>query len=223
MDGEDAVTASPEQMGFGFDDMLREQETAHIPATMDEAIPFYRKLIDRHHEAMLSGDIEKTTAIREEAQELAVKLNGGTLLGICGGPDAPARILERETAAPPGTIPMWGQEGSFTVDVNGMKARIEQDGMFGAGSGSMFWPGFAAHAVDYDKPFLSETGYRSFHGAQGSVAPGITPDKYAEEMIRSYMQRECKGKPRKIEGGYVEREMARRAARANPRQREPHS
>jgi hypothetical protein len=210
-----------EQLGFGFDEMLREQETAHLPGTMADAIPYYRKLIERHNEAMLAGDIEKTMAIREEAQELAVKLNGGTLLGICGGPDAPACVLERETDAQPGTVPMWGQEGSFTIDVNGMKIRIEQDGMFGTGTGSMFWPGFGAHAVDYDKPFLSETGYRSFHGAQGSAAPGITPDRYAEEMIRAYMQRECKGRPRKIANSYVEREMARRADKATSTEREP--
>jgi hypothetical protein len=210
-----------EQLGFGFDEMLREQETAHLPSTMEEAIPFYRTLIERHHAAMLAGDVEKTMAIREEAQELAVKLNGGTLLGICGGPDAPASVLERETAAPPGAVPMWGQEGDFTVDVNGMKVRIEQDGMFGTGTGSMFWPGFGAHAVDYDRPFLSETGYRSFHGVQGDAAPGITPDKFAQEMIRSYLQRECKGRSRKIEGSYVEREMRRREEKATVNEREP--
>jgi hypothetical protein len=53
---------------------------------MDEGIPYYRKLIERHHEAMLAADVEKTMAIRGEAQDLAVKLNGGKLLGICGGP-----------------------------------------------------------------------------------------------------------------------------------------
>lgn len=208
------------QLGFGFDEMLREQETAHLPGTMEEAIPYYRKLIERHNEAMLAADVEKTMAIREEAEDLAVKLNGGTLLGICGGPEAPACVLERETAAPGGAVPMWGQEGTFTIDVNRMKVRIEQDGMFGVGTGLMFWPGFGAHAVDYDRPFLSETGYRSFHGAQGSVAPGITPDKYAQEMIGSYMQRECKGKPRKIEQSYVEREMARRTEKANSQQQQ---
>jgi hypothetical protein len=170
---------------------------------------------------MLAGYVEKTMAIREEAQDLAVKLNGGRLMGICGGPDAPACVLERETAAPPGTVPLWGQEGSFTVDVNGMKARIEQDGIFGVSTGSMFWPGFGALAVDYDRPFLSETGYRSFIGCQADVAPGITPDRFAQEMIRAYIQRDCKGKPRKIERSYVEREMVRRAAKINPQQQEP--
>ena len=47
----------PQQLGFGFDDMLKEQETAHLPGTMDAAIPFYRNLIERHHAAMLAGDV----------------------------------------------------------------------------------------------------------------------------------------------------------------------
>lgn len=211
----------PEQLGFGFDQMLEEQRTAYLPSTMQEAIPFYRKLIERHHEAMLAGSAEKTMAIREEAQDLAIKLNGGTLLGICGGPDAPASVLQRETAAPPGTVPKWGQEGNFTVDINGMKVRIEQDGMFGVGTGSMFWPGFGAHAVDYQRPFISQTGYRSFIGCQANVVPGITPDLFARSIIEAYIARDCKGKLRKIERSYIERETARRARKSTPTEREP--
>ena len=207
-----------EQLGFGFDEMLHEQETAHLPGTMEEGIPYFRKLIERHHEAMLAGDVEKTMAIRNEAHDLAIKLNGGTLLGICGGPDAPACVLERETAAMPGTVPLWGQEGSFTVNVNGMKARIEQDGMFGVATGSGFWPGFGAHVVDHHRPFISQTGYRSFFGCHADIVPGITPDMFARKIIEAYVARDCKGKLTKIERSYVERETARRTGKTNSRQ-----
>jgi hypothetical protein len=67
----------PQQLGFGFDAMLKEQETVHLPGTMDEAIPFYRKLIERHHTAMLAGDVPAAMKLCEEAHELAVKVNGG--------------------------------------------------------------------------------------------------------------------------------------------------
>jgi hypothetical protein len=50
------------------------------------------------------------------------------------------------------------------------------------------------------------------------MVPGITPDVFAREMIRSYMKRQCKGKPRRIERSYVEREMARRAEKEGPAQ-----
>jgi hypothetical protein len=199
-----------DQLGFGFDEILRDQETAHLPGTMKEAIPYYRALIGRHHAAMMTGDGEKTMAIRQEAEDLAVMLNGGQLLGICGGPDGPARILERETSAPPDAVPMWGQKGSFTVDLNGMKVRIEQDGMFGVGHASMFWPGFGAHTVDYQRPFISETGYRSFLGCQAEIVPGVTPASFARQMLAAYLKEHCKGKLSNIERSYAERETARR-------------
>jgi hypothetical protein len=92
MDGEGAVIASPDQLGFGFDEIAQEQRTAHIPSTMEEAIPFYRKLIERHNAAMLDGDVPEAMKIREEAHELAYKINGGDA-GIKGGPDASAYVL----------------------------------------------------------------------------------------------------------------------------------
>jgi hypothetical protein len=49
-----------DQFGFGFDQMFEEQRTAHLPSTLDEAIPVYRDLIDKHNAAMLVGD-EKAT------------------------------------------------------------------------------------------------------------------------------------------------------------------
>ena len=42
-----------------------------------------------------------------------------------GHRDAPAYLLERETEAPEGTLPMWGQTGSFVIDVDGLRVRIK--------------------------------------------------------------------------------------------------
>jgi hypothetical protein len=112
--------------------------------------------------------------------------------------------------------PMWGQTGSFTINIDGMPIRIEQDGIFGTGTLHMTWPPFGAHAVDYQKPFISETGYRCFIGVHADMVSGITPDDFAREMIRAYMQRECKGKPKKIERSYVGREMERRTIPPDP-------
>jgi hypothetical protein len=39
----------PQQLGFGFDAILHERETAHLPGAMEKAIPYYRTLIERHH------------------------------------------------------------------------------------------------------------------------------------------------------------------------------
>ena len=73
---------------IGFDDLLADadrsnwehrldRETAHLPSSMDEGIPHFRALIERHHEAMMKGDVEAVMTIREEGSKLARRLNGG--------------------------------------------------------------------------------------------------------------------------------------------------
>lgn len=125
---------------LGFDAMLGaaeadnqryrfEQETGHLPGTMDEAIPFFRILLGHHHAAMLAGDADEVFRLRKEAERLALRLNDGDP-GILAGPDAPGKVLERQTAAKAGTVPLWGQPGTFDLCVDGMKARIELEGVF---------------------------------------------------------------------------------------------
>jgi hypothetical protein len=194
----------PQQLGFGFEDTLRDQEMVELPSTLEEAIPYYRKLIERHHTAILAGDQKTAMEIREEAHKLARKVNGGDV-AIRGHPDAPAYALERATSALPGTVPLWGQTGEFTIDLGGIPVRVEQEGMFGVGARVGVWLGFAVHAVDYQKPFLSETGYRSFLGCHADMAPGIAPDAFARKIIQAYITRDCKGKLHRIGQSYIER------------------
>lgn len=170
-----------------------ERETGHLPGTMEEAIPFYRLLIRQHHAAMLASDVEAAMRLRKEADLLALRLNNGEP-GILAGEDAPGSVLSRETAAAPGTVPLWGQEGEFVIVVGGMRVRIEMDGMFGIGSSFGYWPGFAAHAVDHLSPFISETGYRSFLGIHADPVAGLTPDMFAEKIIAAHIRGELKGK-----------------------------
>ena len=196
----------PDQLGF--DALLVDAETdnrqrkfdratAHLPGTMDAAIPYFRGLLERNHAAMLAADEAETRAIHEEARQLAVKLNGGEP-GILAHDDAPGYVLARETTASPGESPLWGQTGNLAIEVGGMAVRIEMEGLFGIGSGWGFWPGFCAHAVEWDKPFLSETGYRSFLGIHADPAPGLTPDTFAAKVIEAHIARELRGKPVRI-------------------------
>ena len=119
---------------------------------------------------------------------------------------APMRpdISYAETAAPPGTVPMWGQRGDFTVNVGDMPVHIVMDGLIGVSAG-MNVPAFSPNVVEPDKPFLSETGYRSFIGVHANLVPGLTPDVFAREVIGSYIKGECRGKLRPVKQEYRER------------------
>lgn len=189
---------------LGFDALLADaerdnvhqqmaRECAHLPGSMKEAIPFYRALIDRHHAAMLAGDAASVMQMREEAHRLAEKLNNFEP-GISADEDAPGCVLERETRAPDGTVPLWGQTGTFEISICAMRVRIEVDGIFGIASSVYHWIGFAAHAVELDKPFFSETGYHSFVAVGGELEPGFLPDSFTRAVIEATITRKLKGK-----------------------------
>ena len=178
-----------------------ERETGHLPGTMDRALPFYRVLLRQHHAAMLAADVDETMRLREEAHRFALRLNGGEP-GILAGPDAPGCVLEDETAASPGAVPLWGQTGEFVITVDRMRVRIEQDGIFGIAACHCLWPGFSAHAVEFERPFLSPTGYRSLLGIYAEPVPHMSPDEFVREVIATYVTRDLKGRPVEIETRY---------------------
>lgn len=91
------------------------------------------------------------------------------------------------------------------ITVGKMRVRIELDGLFGIAGGFAFWPGFAAHAVDLDRPFISETGYRSFLGIYAEPVPDLTPDAFTARVIAAHINRELKGRLRPIVPQYRER------------------
>jgi hypothetical protein len=196
------MTSQSDQLGFA--DLLAsadkanhlrqlEQTTSHLPSTLEQALPFYRSLIDRHHTAMLAADENETLRLRDEARKLALRLNGGDR-GILADADAPGRVLERETAARIDTPPLWGQSGDFWVSAGIMRVRIRTHGMFGVGMNWHFWPGFCAYAVDYEQPFLSETGYRSFLGIHADLVPDMTPETFARAILTSFVERNLHGR-----------------------------
>jgi hypothetical protein len=185
------------------------KETAHLPATMEEALPFYRALIDRHHALMLAGDAGAVMRLRDDAYRLATKLNNYEP-GILADDDAPGCRLDALTRAADGAVPLWGQGGSFIITCcGGMRVRIGMDGIIGIGGHYIAWLGFDAHAVEWNKPFLSETGYRSFVAPRGELLPGMTPDRFAAEVIAAHVKHGLKGKLLAIDPEYRRRAAER--------------
>lgn len=204
------ASSQPDQLGF--DALLADAETinrraalekeyGHLPSTMEEALPFFVGLIERHHAAMLAADLDAVIRLRAEAQKLALRLNGGEP-GILAGQDAPGCVLARMTLAEEGTIPIWGQGGIFMIEAAGMRVRIEMDGLFGIGAPYSPWMNFSANAIDWGRPFLSPTGYRSFLGIHADLMPNMTPDRFAVSVIENYVRVQLKGKPVGIEARF---------------------
>jgi hypothetical protein len=193
---------NPSQLGFDAllvdaDNTNRiaalEKQYGKLPGTMEEAVPYFRDLIERHHAAMLAGDPDPVMKLRDEAERLALSLNNGEP-GILAGPEAPGCMLAALTLAEDGAVPLWGQGGTFIVEVRSMRVRIELDGLYGIGASYSLWMNFCAHAVDKDKPFLSETGFRSFLGIHADLVPDLTPDAFVIDVIEGYVDRQLKGK-----------------------------
>lgn len=176
---------------------IKDRKYGHLPSTMDDALPFFRDLIEQHHKAMLDGDCNAVARARKEAHDLATKLNNYEP-GIIAHEDAAGSVLERLTRAEDGQIPLWGQAGSFEIKHKTMRVRIEIEGVFGIGATFVSWLGFSAHAVDKTKPFLSETGYRSFLGYGGPLLGGYTPETFVQAVIADYVDRSLRGRLLKI-------------------------
>jgi|APEBP8051073178_1049388.scaffolds.fasta_scaffold12662_2 hypothetical protein len=174
-----------------------EEAHAHLPDSMEAALPYYRTLIERHNAAMLAGDVDAVARSRSDAHELAYKLNGFNP-GILVDEDAPGCVLDRLTRAEEGKVPLWGQSGSFEIQYEAMRVRIEMDGLFGIGATHMSWLSFSAHAIEQSRPFLSDTGYRSFMGVGGALRSGYTPDAFAASIVEAFVERDLKGRLKKI-------------------------
>jgi hypothetical protein len=63
-------------------------------------------------------------------------------------------------------------------------------------------------AVEFNRPFLSTTGYRSFLGVQGDPVPGLSPDEFTRRVIESYIANDLKGRLVPIEPKHRQRAVA---------------
>ncbi|NLS03599.1 hypothetical protein HGP14_09535 [Rhizobium sp. P32RR-XVIII] len=92
-----------------------------------------------------------------------------------------SRWLMDALAANDGEIPMFGQKGRFEIEVAGCRVDFSYSGLFGLCGGD-------ARVIDHEKPFFSETGYRSFQ---------VCPDDFviaaAKLDCRGWLERVCLG------------------------------
>jgi hypothetical protein len=180
-----------------FDVLERQERTAHFPAPTDypACSRFYAGIIDRYDSAMMKADTaaavdikEECNLFREHVYEALQDEHSVCRADISGQ-------LSKANRAPDGTVPQWGQEGTFTITVCSVPVRIEVDHLCGIGMyGENLLPHFSIHIVDKHRSFLSHTGYRSFFLNMHDTEPGVTLADAIGRILREYVQREMKGK-----------------------------
>lgn len=161
---------------------------ASMPTDQAGLLAVARAAVDELHASVMACD-DAAAELATSRYEAAIwKLNGGTFFGCQGSPEAAGVVIDRHCSAAPGDVPCWGQAGQFLIEVDGRRALVE----FGGGIGTM-GSHFAFNAVDLDKPFISETGYRShFDRLRG----GMTVDAVATAIFAAFLKEK---RPRLIE------------------------
>ncbi|EIF32274.1 hypothetical protein BCh11DRAFT_07863 [Burkholderia sp. Ch1-1] len=140
----------------------RDMKAAELAATLPDdragLLAVALAAVSAMHAAVLDADDKAAGTAADRYEAVVWKLNGGTFAGSrdVANPDAAGHLVEQHCSAAPGTVPMWGQRGEFLITVSGVRAVVELGEGFGR-----FRIGFAFHVVDADKPFISETGYKS--------------------------------------------------------------
>lgn len=127
-----------------------------------ELIEAFGLTIEAYHQAALKND-EKGMVNSYARARAAVANYWGSPPGLeYDGPRdtfdcwaSAAKHLSQQVAAPDGEVPMYGQRGRFMLDIAGCRVDFHYDGLFGICGG-------AGYVIDIEKPFISETGFRSF-------------------------------------------------------------
>lgn len=177
----------------------RDTRTAEIasglPEGESELLEQARQAVLMLNTAVLSADSAGADTAAQLYDAVRYKLNGNTFRACSVGNPSVTQRIEAYCAAEPGTVPMWGQCGEFLLDMGTYRLWVTCNMTFG-----MQMPHMEFHAVDLNRPFLSESGYRSnfisFVGrntvdeAARAIAATMAPRKITDEGRNSCAKRQ---------------------------------
>ncbi|WP_230960404.1 hypothetical protein [Burkholderia pseudomultivorans] len=156
---------------------LRARELSlKFPANRDELLAVALDAVRELHAAVVDDDAAAAEAASDRYDAVVWRLNGDTFFGCRVGA---GEIIEQHCRAEAGHIPMWGQAGEFLINVSGVRSIVEVDDGFGR-----FRVFFKFHAVDVNKQFISETGFRSHFEVFQS---GQTVDEVAKAIFAAFL------------------------------------
>jgi hypothetical protein len=107
-----------------------------------------RAALKAYDVAIRSGEEDEAAAQRERLDAIAERLPEDD------EEESGDERLGRMLAAAPGQVPLWGQAGGFLITVRGCRVVIRTDGF-----------DMTATAFDWDKPFLTQSGYLELYGS----------------------------------------------------------
>lgn len=170
---------------------------ASMPADRDGLLSEAMAAVTALHVAVLENDSTAATEAADRYEAAVWKLNGGTFFACRAEKDSAGRVIEQHCKAVPGQVPMWGQTGQFVIEVDGIRALVCFGDGFGVGRTH-----YEFHAVDLDRPFISETGYRSHFD---NLVAGQTVAEAAAAIFSRFLTSERR---QKIKGENLEWVMA---------------
>jgi hypothetical protein len=136
-----------------------------------------RDAVKAYDAAIRSGEEDEAAAQRERLDAIAERLPEDDQ------DESSDERLQRMLAAVPGQVPLWGQAGGFLITVGKCRVIIRTDGS-----------DMTATAFDWDKPFLTQSGYLELYGSLDD-ARGRTVKQCALWRIR-HRSEWSGGKPR---------------------------
>lgn len=174
---------------LSVDDYLKARDeaaaalAAELPSEIDGLMAAAKQAVFDCDTAVLSGEMLKASLASKLYDAVIWKLNGGTFLGShdCSNLAASAGgLVERHCRARAGVVPRWGELGEFLITVQGVRCLV----VVKYGWGDLTKSCIEFHAVDLDRPFVSETGYLADFI---EAAPGHTVDNVAAEAFAAFL------------------------------------
>lgn len=148
-------------------DSLPSDKAGRLAAAMDA--------LKEGHAAILARDDDALIQARHKYAAVVWVMNGRTFFA-CNTPEGAGKRIAEHCRAPDGEVPMWFQNGRFLVEVEGIRCVFT----INEGIGGLFSAHYELHAVDYDRPFVSNTGYRSVFEDRHH---GLTVDAAARAVL----------------------------------------
>lgn len=179
----------------------REDRAGQIAATLPDDEPGLMasaaEAVAAFHAAVLASDDDGADHARDTYGAVIYKLNGGTFSSSYAnqGVSPGYRVDDHCAAVDDGSVPLWGQRGRFILDMGAYRVLVLYKGFCGIISASV--ESFEFRALDFDRPFISETGYRS---EMTPLIGGHTVDQVARMAVERLAS--AKGGLREIEANY---------------------